>query len=325
MANATTTKIELLYFDGCPSYERLLPHLRGLLDQAGVTARLDLRRVESAEEALRLRFLGSPSVRVDGRDVERAAQDRADYGLKCRLYRTSDGTTGMPPDDWILRAIGGPPLAFLAGRSLRHRLEGCPAPYREIHRGVLRCFVAGRIPNVDELGRLATELGVDLDQTLAELERRDVLALRGGDQPISVAYPFSATPTPHQVQLADTDAPLFAMCAIDALGVPFLARRRATARSLDPTTGERIEAWIEPDGRRRWEPPETVVIVAVSGDGPSATCCCPHIQFVATRERALALLAQSTEAEGRVLEMAEAIGFARRIFGDLLGQSLRTG
>lgn len=97
--------VELLYFDGCPNYDSLLPRLRTLLDHAGVESEVELRRVESDEEAQRLGFLGSPTVRVDGRDVDPGAGERRDYGLKCRLYRTADGLTGVPPDDWILDAI----------------------------------------------------------------------------------------------------------------------------------------------------------------------------------------------------------------------------
>jgi hypothetical protein len=98
-------KLELLYFEGCPGYERLLPRLEALLDEAGVEASVELRRVESPEAATAERFLGSPTVRVDGRDVERRADARTDYGLKCRLYRTPDGLQGTPPEDQVLTAL----------------------------------------------------------------------------------------------------------------------------------------------------------------------------------------------------------------------------
>ena len=45
-------RIELLYFDGCPSYERLLPRLRELVADAGVTDEVELRRVDSPESAV---------------------------------------------------------------------------------------------------------------------------------------------------------------------------------------------------------------------------------------------------------------------------------
>jgi len=54
------------------------------------------------------RFLGSPTVRVDGRDVEPGADQRTDFGLKYRLYRTEDGFAGLPLDDWVLDALRQP-------------------------------------------------------------------------------------------------------------------------------------------------------------------------------------------------------------------------
>lgn len=97
--------IELLYFDGCPNHEAFLPHLRELLAEAGAGNEIELRRVESIEAAERERFLGSPTVRVDGRDVDPGAHSRDDFGLKCRLYRTDEGLVGAPPDEWVLAAI----------------------------------------------------------------------------------------------------------------------------------------------------------------------------------------------------------------------------
>jgi hypothetical protein len=44
-------------------------------------------------------------VRIDGRDIDPDAGDRADFGLKCRLYRSATGTTGVPPQEWIIAAI----------------------------------------------------------------------------------------------------------------------------------------------------------------------------------------------------------------------------
>jgi hypothetical protein len=98
-------RIELLYFDDCPSYERLLPRLRRLVDEHAPGAGIELRRVESPAAAERERFLGSPTVRVDGNDVEPSADARSDFGMKCRLYRVSDGYSETPAEDWIVAAL----------------------------------------------------------------------------------------------------------------------------------------------------------------------------------------------------------------------------
>jgi hypothetical protein len=98
-------RIELLYFDGCPGYERFVPRLQELVADAAAGADVELKRVESVEATVRERFLGSPTVRVDGVDVEPGAADRDDFGLKCRLYATTEGLQGTPPDEMVLAAI----------------------------------------------------------------------------------------------------------------------------------------------------------------------------------------------------------------------------
>lgn len=98
-------RVEVLYFDGCPNHEALLPRLRELLAQAGVETEVELRRVEDLEAAERERFLGSPTLRINGEDVEPSAGERVDYGLKCRLFATTDGLQGTPADKWILAAL----------------------------------------------------------------------------------------------------------------------------------------------------------------------------------------------------------------------------
>jgi len=98
-------KVEVLYFHGCPNHDALLPRLRELMVRADVDAPVELTRVESVEAAERERFLGSPTLRVDGRDVDPTAEQRTDFGLKCRLYSTDRGPVGTIPDDLIQAAL----------------------------------------------------------------------------------------------------------------------------------------------------------------------------------------------------------------------------
>ena len=98
-------KLEVLYFDGCPSHEALMARLHVLMAQAGVDAPVELKRVESDEAAERERFLGSPTLRVDGQDVDPSAGKRTDFGLKCRLYPSADGVRGMVPDEFVVAAL----------------------------------------------------------------------------------------------------------------------------------------------------------------------------------------------------------------------------
>jgi hypothetical protein len=69
-------------------------------------------RVDTDHDAQRLAFLGSPTIRINGTDVDPAAATRHDYGLQCRLYRTTSGFHGTPPDNWILHAAHRTQPAF---------------------------------------------------------------------------------------------------------------------------------------------------------------------------------------------------------------------
>ena len=103
--NRRAVQIELLYFDGCPNHEALLPRLRELVAQADVSTEIELRKIADDDAAQRERFLGSPTVRVDGHDVEPDAELRTDYGMKCRLYRTTAGLSGQPPQECLQAAL----------------------------------------------------------------------------------------------------------------------------------------------------------------------------------------------------------------------------
>lgn len=98
-------KVELLYFDGCPGYAELRPRLERLLAERGLVESLELVAVSTHEQAEEQRFLGSPTVRIDGRDVEPGAGERQDYGMKCRLYSTSVGSAHSPSDEFIVAAL----------------------------------------------------------------------------------------------------------------------------------------------------------------------------------------------------------------------------
>jgi hypothetical protein len=103
--SAPARSVELLYFDGCPHHERMLARLEGLLTRVGISAHVQVRSIQDEDDAVRHRFLGSPTVRVDGYDVEPGAEERRDFGRYCRLYLTGQGVRGTPPDEWILDAL----------------------------------------------------------------------------------------------------------------------------------------------------------------------------------------------------------------------------
>ena len=86
-------RVELLHWNGCPSY----PEARELLDDvlAG-RAEVEVREVTTHEEAEALGFPGSPTIRVDGRDVDPAGAS-APPALTCRIYHLPDGRISPVP------------------------------------------------------------------------------------------------------------------------------------------------------------------------------------------------------------------------------------
>jgi len=93
--------IEVLYLEGCPSYPPTLALIREVIAELGIPARVISIEVKDSADAERRRFLGSPTVRVNGVDIEPAARDRIDYAWGCRRY----GDAGVPPREMIAAAI----------------------------------------------------------------------------------------------------------------------------------------------------------------------------------------------------------------------------
>ena len=87
-------KIDLLYFNDCPSWKVALANLETALAAEAVGAKIRLIEVEDHEQATRLKFLGSPSFCVDGQDMWPEARET--YNLSCRVYATPQGMRGVP-------------------------------------------------------------------------------------------------------------------------------------------------------------------------------------------------------------------------------------
>jgi hypothetical protein len=95
--------VELLFWDGCPSHPEALDQLRRILDEEHVAASIDLLEVTSDEQAQRERFIGSPTIRIDGEDVTPPSESEQ-FTLSCRVYRTRDGRISPLPDPEDVRA-----------------------------------------------------------------------------------------------------------------------------------------------------------------------------------------------------------------------------
>jgi hypothetical protein len=89
-------RIELLWWRGCPSWERALAELREEMGALGLDPdSVEVREVATDDDADREDFIGSPTIRIDGRDLQPTGEPA---GLTCRVYRLRDGRVSPLPD-----------------------------------------------------------------------------------------------------------------------------------------------------------------------------------------------------------------------------------
>jgi hypothetical protein len=93
-------QIEVLYFEDCPNHLPTVERINAVLREEGCSADVREVLVPDVSTAERVKFLGSPSVRVNGIDIEPAAKDRVEFGLMCRRY-----AGGVPSHELIRAAV----------------------------------------------------------------------------------------------------------------------------------------------------------------------------------------------------------------------------
>ena len=97
-------QVSFLYYEDCPSYDLALERLREVMDEESIPGEVEVIKVETEEQARELRFVGSPTIRVDGQDIDPPGDSR--YGLTCRAYRLEDDRISpLPSKDMIRRAL----------------------------------------------------------------------------------------------------------------------------------------------------------------------------------------------------------------------------
>jgi len=90
-------RVELLFWDGCPSHPRALAELRRAMAEMGLDpSAIVVREVQTEAGAARERFVGSPTIRIDGVDIQPPGEEPV--GLTCRVYRRRDGRISPTPD-----------------------------------------------------------------------------------------------------------------------------------------------------------------------------------------------------------------------------------
>jgi hypothetical protein len=95
-------RIDLLWWDGCPSHDETIEDLHRILEEEGAEAEVELIEIETDEQAQAERFPGSPTIRIDGDDALPAPEGEP-FSLTCRIYRLRDGRVSPTPDPEDLR------------------------------------------------------------------------------------------------------------------------------------------------------------------------------------------------------------------------------
>ncbi len=189
---------------------------------------------------------------------------------------------------------------------------------RSLYRWILSSFASGGQPAVDELCDLASDLGLEIEDTLDRFAKLDLVHHDPTSGEILVAYPFSAHPRGHSVLINSTHR-VEAMCAIDALGIASMLRQPIEISSRDPRSGTEIWVRLDPNEHAWWEP-STAVVLAGSPDcdRPSFRGCCDVLNFFQTDDSANTYLAAHPELTGFTISIPDAIEAGRTVFADLL-------
>jgi hypothetical protein len=93
-------KVKVFYFEGCPNYKPTVERLQSVMKKQGIAAKLAEVEVANVEAARAVGFLGSPTIRVNGLDMDPASRSATEAGFACRCY-----AGGLPPEDMIRAAL----------------------------------------------------------------------------------------------------------------------------------------------------------------------------------------------------------------------------
>ncbi len=98
-------RVELLTFEGCPNQDRARELVEKVLADKGIDPKSLTMVLLEGQDADAWRFPGSPTIRINGRDVEPGFREPAEYSLSCRVYQTESGLQGLPDPRWVELAI----------------------------------------------------------------------------------------------------------------------------------------------------------------------------------------------------------------------------
>lgn len=188
-----------------------------------------------------------------------------------------------------------------------------------LHMFILETFAStGKSPSLEQI-RQRFELATtqDAEAHVTTLERTGAIHRDPDDTAITHAYPFSNGVTAHRVQLA-SGVQAHAMCAIDALGMPFMLGQDADVASSCHECGSAVTVRVAGGAVQGYSPQETVVWLADRQEGcVAATDLCPDLNFFCSSNH-LEDWRGRVNAKGSQLSMAEAVARGREVFERLM-------
>src|SRR5262245_44076498 len=98
-------KVELLYVRDCPNYPPTAEAVKDVLRECGLPTEISEIEISTPAEAAQFSFCGSPTVRVNGNDVEPGPPPASHFGVSCRSYLVNGRRQGVPDREWISAAI----------------------------------------------------------------------------------------------------------------------------------------------------------------------------------------------------------------------------
>jgi hypothetical protein len=189
---------------------------------------------------------------------------------------------------------------------------------RDLHRLLIHELMAtGAISGVPELARLLALSEGDLQSILAALADADYLAHDEMGR-VTCLYPFSTSPTPHAVFI--DGEPRFAMCAIDAIGVPAMLGQELKVAGRCAVCEAPISLQIRPGAIVNATPIEAMIVARRDESEPAFAACCPFTLFACGADHAEHLAKRIGGAQ--VLPLPAALARAEAIFGGLLAETL---
>lgn len=188
-----------------------------------------------------------------------------------------------------------------------------------IRKAILKIFAeGGRAPSVDEVVQALALPPEDVLAGFRKLAAHDLIVWMADEARILAASPFSGVPTAHQVRIHG-DTPLYAMCAIDALGIPYMLGQRASIRSACFFCGKPVRVEVQERVLEKTDPP-TIGVWFSEREG----CCvaearCPLRNFFCHESYLQAWHATIPDERGSGLSIVEALERGKAMFGELLG------